>query len=81
MRLYLTALLLCAWWCIEHWQLLSAQWVDPWLTYMNRLSKEAQGLFVNGVRAPQYSRRDYVVQNKKFQDWCMANNYMFSADK
>ena len=56
-------------------------WVDPWLTYMNRLSKEAQGLFVNGVRAPQYSRRDYVVQNKKYQDWCMANNYMFSADK
>jgi len=57
------------------------KWVDPWLTYMNRLSKEAQGLFVNGVRAPQYSRRDYVVQNKKYQDWCMANNYMFSADK
>ena len=57
------------------------KWVDQWLTYMNRLSKEAQGLFVNGVRAPQYSRRDYVVQNKKFQDWCMANNYMFSADK
>ena len=56
-------------------------WVDPWLTYMNRLSKEAQGLFVNGVRAPKYSRRDYVVQHKKFQDWCMANNYMFSADK
>lgn len=57
------------------------KWVDPWLTYMNRLPKEAQGLFVNGVRAPKYSRRDYVVQNKGFQDWCMANNYMFSADK
>jgi hypothetical protein len=57
------------------------KWVDPWLTYMNRLSKEAQGLFVNGVRATNYSRRDYVVQNKKFQDWCMANNYMFSADQ
>ncbi len=39
-------------------------WVDPWLTYMNRLSKEAQGLFVNGVRAPKYSRRDYVVQHR-----------------
>ena len=57
------------------------KWVDQWLTYMNRLSKEAQGLFVNGVRATNYSRRDYVVQSKKFQDWCMANNYMFSADK
>ena len=48
---------------------------------MNRLSKEAQGLFVNGVRAANYSRRDYVVQHKGFQDWCLANNYMFSADK
>lgn len=56
-------------------------WVDPWLTYMNRLSKEAQGLFVNGVRAPKYSRRNYVVQTKSYQDWCLANNYMFSADK
>lgn len=56
-------------------------WVGEWLTYMNRLAKEAQGLFVNGVRAAQYSRRDYVVQNKKFQDWCFNNNYMFSADK
>jgi energy-coupling factor transporter ATP-binding protein EcfA2 len=57
------------------------KWVDQWLTYMNRLSKEAQGLFVNGVRATNYSRRDYVVQNKGFQDWCLNNNYMFSADK
>ena len=57
------------------------EWVSEWLTYMNRLPKEAQGLFVNGVRAANYSRRDYVVQNKKFQDWCLANNYMFSADK
>lgn len=57
------------------------EWVGEWLTYMNRLPKEAQGLFVNGVRAANYSRRDYVVQNKKFQDWCLANNYMFSADK
>jgi hypothetical protein len=52
MRLYLTALLLCVWWCIEHWQLSSVTWVGEWLTYMNRLAKEAQGLFVNGVRAP-----------------------------
>ena len=57
------------------------KWVDPWLTYMNRLPKEAQGLFVNGVRRPQYSRVDYVTQNKKYQEWCLANNYMFSADK
>jgi hypothetical protein len=57
------------------------EWVTQWLTYMDRLAKEAQGLFVNGVRAKNYSRRDYVVQNKQFQDWCLNNHYMFSADK
>lgn len=70
--------------CMVVYQVLATierAWVDEWLTYMNRLSKEAQGLFVNGVRAANYSRRDYVVQNKKFQDWCLANNYMFGADK
>jgi len=57
------------------------KWVDSWLTYMDRLPKEAQGLFVNGVRTPNYSRRDYVTQTTKYQNWCLANNYMFSADK
>tara|TARA_R110000822_G_scaffold829_1_gene3654 strand:- start:739 stop:1854 length:1116 start_codon:yes stop_codon:yes gene_type:complete len=57
------------------------KWVDAWMTYMDRLPKEAQGLFVLGVNAPKYSRRDSVVQNKKYGDWCLANNYMFSADK
>tara|TARA_R100000951_G_scaffold8972_2_gene8087 strand:+ start:1130 stop:2227 length:1098 start_codon:yes stop_codon:yes gene_type:complete len=57
------------------------EWVDPWLTYMNRLPKEAQGLFVNGVRSKHYSRRDIVSQNKQYGDWCQANNYMFSTDK
>lgn len=57
------------------------KWITSWLTYMERLPKEAQGLFVNGVRRKGYSRRDLVSQNTLYQDWCMANNYMFSADK
>lgn len=57
------------------------KWITSWLTYMERLPKEAQGLFVNGVRRTGYSRRDLVSQNTLYQDWCMANNYMFSADK
>ena len=61
--------------CIER------NWMDAWMTYMDRLHKEAQGLFVNGVRAEQYSRRDYVVQNRKFQEWCLANNYIYTVDK
>lgn len=60
---------------------LEREWVKPWMTYLNRLHKEAQGLFVQGVRAKGYSKRDIVAQTKEFQDWCLNNNYMFSEDK
>jgi len=56
-------------------------WVKQWMTYLNRLNKEAQGLFVNGARAKGYSKQDVVTQSKEFQDWCLANNFLFSADK
>jgi MoxR-like ATPase len=57
------------------------EWVDQWMDYMNRLDKEAQGLFANGVRNPKYNKQALVMTNKKFTAWAMANNYMFAADK
>lgn len=56
-------------------------WVDAWVTYMERLDAEAQGLFVNNAREEKYSRRDIVLKNKKFTEWAMKNNHMFAADK
>jgi len=56
-------------------------WVDAWVTYMERLDTEAQGLFVNNVRVEKYSRRDIVLTNRKFTEWAMKNNHMFSKDK
>lgn len=56
-------------------------WIDAWMTYMNRLDKEAQGLFANGVRSPKYSKQALVMTNTKFTAWAMQNNYMFAADK
>ena len=55
-------------------------WLDNWMTYLNRLDKEAQGMFANGVRAKSYSKQSLVMTNKKFTDWAMANNYLFSSD-
>lgn len=61
--------------------------VSAWLTYMQRLPKEAQGLFVNGVRALKgdndavKERREAVCQNGDYQKWCLDNNYMFTGDK
>jgi len=51
------------------------------VTYMERLDTEAQGLFVNNVRVEKYSRRDIVLTNRKFTEWAMKNNHMFSKDK
>ena len=56
-------------------------WVDAWVTYMERLDAEAQGLFANGVRQPKYAKQGLVMTNKKFTSWAMTNNYLFAADK
>ena len=60
---------------------MSKEFVDPWMTYLNRLDSEAQGFFAMQVRNPKYQKQGIVMTNKKFTDWCMANNFMFTADK
>ena len=59
------------------------EWVDAWMDYMVRLDKEAQGMFVNGIRSPKFDgkKQSAIMTNKKFTEWAMANNYMFTADK
>lgn len=56
---------------------IDAEWIDAWMTYLGRLHREAQALFVNGVRSEKYSKRSLVMQNKTFTAWCMKNNWMF----
>jgi energy-coupling factor transporter ATP-binding protein EcfA2 len=56
-------------------------WIDAWMIYMERLDTEAQGLFVNGVRAPKYGKQSVVMMNKKFTEWCDRNMHLYSADK
>lgn len=59
---------------------IEADWVDAWMTYMNRLDTEAQGMFANGVRAPRYRAQSAVMTNKSFTSWARANGYLFAAD-
>jgi len=56
-------------------------WLDAWMTYMNRLPAEAQGLFANGVRAPSYAKAGLVMTHRGFSDWARKNNYLFGADQ
>lgn len=57
------------------------EFVDPWMKYMVRLDREAQGLFVNTARADSYNKRDIVLNNANFTNWAMNNNDLFSSDK
>ena len=57
------------------------EFIDPWMTYLNRLDKEAQALFAMQVRNPKYQKQSMVMSNKLFTKWCIDNNFMFSADK
>jgi hypothetical protein len=60
---------------------IEANWIDNWMIYMDRLDKEAQGMFANGVRAPKYGRQGLVMTNQKFTQWAMSNGYLFAADR
>ena len=62
-------------------QCIERDWVDAWMQYFNRLDKEAQGMFVNGVRHPKYTRQNIVMTNKAFTSWAMANTHLYAADK
>ena len=54
--------------------------VTPWMTYLLRLDGEAQGMFCNGVRTPNYKNQSLVCTNKKFTTYMEDNQYMFKAD-
>tara|TARA_R100000654_G_scaffold61050_1_gene87927 strand:- start:5784 stop:6890 length:1107 start_codon:yes stop_codon:yes gene_type:complete len=60
---------------------LDKDWINAWMDYLPRLDGITQGLFVNGVRAPKYSKQSMVMTNKKFTDWAMQNSSLYSADK
>ena len=55
--------------------------INPWMVYMSRLDKEAQGMFANGVRSPKYGKQALIMTNKAFTQWAMQNGYLFAADK
>lgn len=56
-------------------------WLDAWMTYLGRLDREAQGLFVNGVRSPKYSKQAMVMTHATFTQWAIQHNWLFAADK
>ena len=60
---------------------MTADFISPFMTYLDRLSPEAQGMFANGVMNDKYHARKLVTTNKKFSEWCLKHNHMFASDK
>jgi hypothetical protein len=56
-------------------------WINAWMTYLVRIDAEAQGLFANGVRVPNYKHQSLVMTNKAFTAWSISNRHMFATDK
>jgi hypothetical protein len=56
---------------------LEPDWLDNWMVYLNRLDKEAQALFANGVRTPGYRRMGECMLNRNFTQWVGRNAYLF----
>ena len=51
---------------------------DAWLTYMARLPREAQCLFMRGIMSSNCPRRPIAVVNKKFAELCISLGWAFS---
>mgnify|MGYP003135186976 FL=1 len=57
------------------------EFVTPFMTYLDRLSNEAKGMFANGVRDEKYFARTMVMNTPKFQEFAGKYNYMFAHEK
>lgn len=56
-------------------------WMDNWMTYLDRLDPEAQGMFANGARARGYNKQAVVMRNSKFKSWVVKNKHLYTADQ
>jgi len=50
---------------------------DAWMTYLNRMTREAQAMFAMSVMSGKSPKRDIAVRNKSFTSWCVTNGYLF----
>ena len=56
------------------------QTIDNWITYMERLPRELQAMFVNTTRKNNYAKSDIVNNSKAYGDWCTKNHMLYSKD-
>lgn len=52
--------------------------VQAWMKFLNRIPKEAQGLFARSVMSDKCPKRDVAARNTEFAVWAAANNFLFA---
>lgn len=58
--------------------IIERNWVDKWMDYLDRLTPNVQDVFVLCVKPDTYKKREFFVNNTKFQKWCHTHNYLFT---
>ena len=51
--------------------------LPAWMAYMEKMQKEAQGLFARSVMSPRCMHRDWLSTNGIFSKWVHTNHYLF----
>ena len=52
--------------------------ISAWMKFLNRIPKEAQGLFARSVMSDKCPKRDVAARNTEFAVWAAANNFLFA---
>jgi hypothetical protein len=52
--------------------------IVAWMKFLNRIPKEAQGLFARSVMSEKCPKRLVAARNTEFALWASANNFMFA---
>ena len=60
-------------------QRLEPENVATWMMYMDRMSKESQGLFAQSLLSPKCPKRQWACQNSSVAKWALSNHYLFTS--
>jgi len=52
--------------------------INAWMKFLNRIPKEAQGLFARSVMSDKCPKRDVAARNTEFAVWAAANSFLFA---
>jgi hypothetical protein len=57
---------------------IDASCINAWMKFMERLPKEAQGLFARSVMSDKCPKRNVAAHNVQFAQWAATNNFLFA---